>query len=73
LDNRAYDKSRLNLNPHYQRKFILSLKYQQTLIGSIFKGYAIPNIFLFETKSGFYDMVDGQQRTRTIMVFTIVF
>jgi uncharacterized protein with ParB-like and HNH nuclease domain len=62
-----YDKGRLNLNPPYQRKFIWSLKDQQTLIRSILKGYAIPNIFLFETKSGFYDMVDGQQRTRTIL------
>lgn len=64
-----YDERKLNLNPPYQRKFIWSLKDQQTLIQSILKGYAIPNIFLFEIKTGFFDMVDGQQRTRTILGF----
>lgn len=64
-----YDESRLNLNPPYQRKFIWSLKDQQTLIESILKGYAIPNIFLFEIKTGLFEMVDGQQRTRTILGF----
>jgi hypothetical protein len=62
-----YDKGKLNLNPPYQRKFIWSLNDQQTLIQSILKGYAIPNIFLFEYKVGFFEMVDGQQRTRTIL------
>ncbi len=64
-----YDEGKLNLNPPYQRKFIWSLKDQQTLIQSILKGYAIPNVFLFEIKNGFFDMVDGQQRTRTILGF----
>ena len=64
-----YDEGKLNLNPPYQRKFIWSLKDQQTLIQSILKGYAIPNVFLFEVKTGFFDMVDGQQRTRTILGF----
>jgi len=62
-----YDLGKLNLNPPYQRKFIWSLNDQQTLIQSILKGYAIPNIFLFEFKNEFFDMVDGQQRTRTIL------
>lgn len=64
---KKYDEGKLNLNPPYQRKFIWSLKDQQTLIHSILKGYAIPNIFLYERKTGFYEMVDGQQRTRTIL------
>jgi uncharacterized protein with ParB-like and HNH nuclease domain len=33
------------------------------------KGYAIPNIFLYELKKDFFEMVDGQQRTRTILGF----
>lgn len=64
-----YDEGKLNLNPPYQRKFIWTLKDQQTLVQSILKGYAIPNIFLFEIKTGFFEMVDGQQRTRTILGF----
>lgn len=46
-----YNKGALDLNPSYQRRFIWSLKDQQTLIESLNKGYAIPNIFLFEKKS----------------------
>jgi hypothetical protein len=64
-----YDEGKLSLNPPYQRKFIWSLSDQQTLIQSILKGYAIPNIFLYEFKKGFFEMVDGQQRTRTILGF----
>jgi len=62
-----YDEGKLGLNPPYQRKFIWSLNDQQTLIQSILKGYAIPNIFLYEFKNGLFEMVDGQQRTRTIL------
>lgn len=66
---KKYNKKSLDLNPSYQRKFIWSLKDQQTLIDSINKGYAIPNIFLFEKEKGEYEMVDGQQRTRTLLGF----
>ncbi len=65
----CYDLGKLNLNPPYQRRFIWSLSDQQTLIESILKGYAIPNIFLFEKKKNEFEMVDGQQRTRTIIGF----
>ncbi|TAE69636.1 MAG: DUF262 domain-containing protein [Bacteroidetes bacterium] len=64
-----YNKKKLDLNPSYQRRFIWSLKDQQTLINSMIKGYAIPNIFLFEKKQEEFEMVDGQQRTRTILGF----
>lgn len=64
-----YSQKKLDLNPSYQRRFIWSIKDQQTLIDSMVKGYAIPNIFLFEKKQGEYEMVDGQQRTRTILGF----
>lgn len=64
-----YDKGTLNLNPPYQRRFIWTLKDQQTLIDSILRGYAIPNIFLFEKKKSHFEMVDGQQRSRTIIGF----
>lgn len=65
----SYDKGKLNLNPPYQRRFIWSLSDQQTLIDSILRGYAIPNIFLFEKNKNEFEMVDGQQRTRTIIGF----
>jgi hypothetical protein len=59
----------LNLNPPYQRKFIWSLDDQRILIESIEKNYPIPNIFLKENAPGDFEVVDGQQRTRTIIGF----
>jgi len=64
-----YNNKTLDLNPSYQRRFIWSLTDQQTLINSIINGYAIPNLFLFEKEKGNFEMVDGQQRSRTILGF----
>ena len=41
-----YEDKNLKLNPDYQRRYIWKLSDQQTLIESIFSGFAIPNIFL---------------------------
>ncbi len=59
----------LNINPPYQRRFIWSLEDQRILIESIVKNYPIPNIFLLEKSPGKFEVVDGQQRTRTILGF----
>lgn len=64
-----YNNKSLDLNPSYQRRFIWSLIDQQTLINSIINGYAIPNLFLFEKGKNSFEMVDGQQRSRTILGF----
>lgn len=65
----TYKKGNLNLNPDYQRNFIWSINDQRYLIGSIKKSNPIPNFFLLETEKGKYEMVDGQQRSRTILSF----
>jgi len=65
----AYKSKNLDLNPPFQRQFIWSKKDQQILLQSILNGIAIPNIFLQLTPSGRFNMVDGQQRTRTILAF----
>ncbi len=59
----------LNLNPPYQRRFIWSLQDQRILIESITKNYPIPNLFLLEKEGGKFEVIDGQQRTRTIISF----
>jgi hypothetical protein len=64
-----YNNKTLDLNPSYQRRFIWSLNDQQTLINSIINGYAIPNLFLLEKEKDNFEMVDGQQRSRTILGF----
>lgn len=62
-----YDNNELNLNPPYQRGDIWSLPAKKRLIESIKLEYPLPVFFLYKNSEGIYDMVDGQQRTRTIV------
>lgn len=64
-----YEQGYLNLSPKYQRNFIWSIKDQQYLIESISKNNPIPNFFILKKKFDDLEMVDGQQRSRTILGF----
>lgn len=63
------EKDRLDLKPYYQRNDIWSRKDQEMLIDSIIKGYPLPSFFIYERQPEQFEMVDGQQRTRTILRF----
>jgi uncharacterized protein with ParB-like and HNH nuclease domain len=63
------EDDKINLNPSYQRNFIWSPKDQQMLLDSILKGYPLPNFFIYRKPDGKYEMVDGQQRSKTIFRF----
>jgi len=56
----------LDLSPSYQRNFIWSKNDQSSLIDTILKGYPLPSLFIYKASNGKCEMVDGQQRTRTI-------
>lgn len=58
---------KLNLNPPYQRNDIWPPLAKKRLIESIKKGYPLPTFFLHDLGDGKYDMIDGQQRTRTFI------
>ncbi len=62
-----YQKDKLDLNPPYQRNDIWSLPAKRRLIDTIKQGFPLPNFFLYLNNSGIYEMVDGQQRTRTFL------
>lgn len=62
-----YQNDKLNLNPPYQRNDIWSLPAKRRLIDTIKQGFPLPNFFLYLNSSGLYEMVDGQQRTRTFL------
>ncbi len=62
-----FNADKLDLKPYYQRNDIWSKNDQDQLIESIRKGYPLPNFFIYERRVGFYELVDGQQRTRTII------
>jgi hypothetical protein len=63
------DLDKVNLNPEYQRNFIWSAGDQNDLIDTIIKGYPLPNFFMYEDDNGNLEMVDGQQRSKTIYRF----
>jgi len=63
------EKSQIDLNPSYQRNFIWSSDDQKTLIDSILLGYPLPSFFIYQNNVGTFEMVDGQQRSKTIFRF----
>lgn len=63
------DRESINLNPDYQRNYIWSSNDQKFLVDTIIKGYPLPSFFVYLDKNGKYEMVDGQQRSKTIYRF----
>jgi hypothetical protein len=82
-DSRAYnindfvewDKTKqLELNPRFQRRLVWSDKAKSYLIDTILRGKPIPKIFIRQkinvsTRSSTREVVDGQQRLKTILSF----
>jgi len=62
-------RKKLTLNPPYQRNPVWTVPAQKELIDSIRCGYPLPSFFLHLQEDGTYDMVDGQQRTRTLIKY----
>lgn len=63
------DKESINLSPDYQRNYIWTSNDQKYLVDTIIKGYPLPSFFVYIDKNGKYEMVDGQQRSKTIYRF----
>lgn len=64
---KLYQTERLRLDPPYQRNPIWSKNAQRLLIDTIKKGQPIPNFFVRRLEGDSFEMVDGQQRSRTIV------
>lgn len=62
-------RKQINTNPDYQRPSVWTKNQKQLLIDSILHDYDIPKIYLHQTSKDKYDVVDGQQRIRTIWSF----
>lgn len=67
---RLIDNNNIDLNPPYQRNFIWSTVDQSDLIDTIIKGWPLPSFFIYEKSNGKFEMVDGQQRSKTIYSFS---
>jgi hypothetical protein len=63
----VYNSQKLNLNPPYQRNDIWPPLSKKRLIESIKKGFPLPTFFLHVKEDEKYEMIDGQQRTRTFL------
>src|SRR5690242_12934245 len=68
-----YQNNQLDLDPPYQRRSVLTLKDRQFFLDTIFRNYPSPANFLHKTINdagkATYHVVDGKQRTETILSF----
>ena len=83
FDSRAYSindfvewdkQGQLELNPSFQRRQVWSDKAKSYLMDTILRGKPIPKIFIRQrinvtTKKSLREVVDGQQRLRSILSF----
>lgn len=64
----------LDLRPYYQRRSVWNPRVKSLLVDSLIRGFPLPLIFLHnrldvETSKSVRQVVDGQQRLRTILAF----
>ena len=69
-----HDRGMLNLSPEYQRAGVWNNKERASLIDTIFCGYPLPAVILYEridsrTHKKVYDAIDGKQRLESILYF----
>jgi hypothetical protein len=68
-----YQNKQLDLDPPYQRRSVWTLRDKQFFLDTIFRNYPSPAIFLHKTLTdagkATYHVVDGKQRTQTILEF----
>lgn len=64
-------KKRIDTNPDFQRPAVWGVAQKQLLIDTILRGYDIPKLYWRKMSStpDKYEVVDGQQRLRTIFEF----
>ncbi len=67
------DQGKINFEPSYQRSYVWKKTQKELLIDSLFLGYDLPKIYFHENRVGdkIFDVVDGQQRLRTIYDFVM--
>lgn len=64
-----YKENKLILNPPYQRKFRWDIETQSALLESILIGIPLPPIFIFSNNKFEWEIIDGLQRTTTLINF----
>lgn len=67
--SRRFKKNKINLNPEYQRNSVWTLSQKQLLIDSIIRDIDIPKLYFREQENEVVEVVDGQQRIKSIVDF----
>lgn len=62
-------RKKIDTNPDYQRPAVWTKAQKQLLIDSILRDFDVPKIYLHDKGNDTYDVIDGQQRIRTIWSF----
>jgi len=64
-----YDNHEIVIDPEFQRLFRWNIGQKSRLIESLLLGIPLPSIFVFEKESGSWELIDGLQRTSTVLEF----
>jgi len=60
---------KLTIRPPYQREFVYNLKQQEEVIHTVLKGFPLNIMYWVKTGNDSFEVLDGQQRTLSIMQF----
>lgn len=64
-----HNQKEIVIRPEYQRLFRWTLEQRSRLIESVILGLPIPPIFLVEGNNGVLELIDGLQRTSSVLQF----
>ncbi len=64
-----YDNREITIDPEFQRLFRWNNSQKSRLVESLLLGIPLPSIFVFETESGSWELIDGLQRISTNLEF----
>lgn len=64
-----YKTQEIVIDPEFQRLFRWDLRRKTNFIESLLLGIPIPPLFVFQTTDGKWELIDGLQRTSTILEF----
>lgn len=64
-----YENDEITISPPFQRLFRWEVGQKSKFVESILLGIPIPPIFVFEADDGTWELIDGLQRTSTILEF----
>lgn len=64
-----YEGDEIIIDPEFQRLFRWNIGQKSKLIESLLLGIPLPSIFVFEKEDGRWELIDGLQRSSTILEF----